>query len=633
MALVLGGLAYYYFGGYAKKVQELHADALKRVHTSSEQTFRASQTSLVFDKNKKLIANLKGEKDVYYLQYEEIPPTVINAIVSIEDKKFYKHNGIDYKAIMRAGLAMIRNGEVTQGGSTITQQLSRTIFLNNEKTWQRKIEEMFIALELEKIYNKDQIMEFYLNNIYFANGYYGIEAASKGYFNKEITQLDLSQIAYLCAIPNNPSLYDPVKQHGHTIQRRDRILRNMWQDGVIADAEYDKAKAEKIKLERSKSKKNDYVETYTYSCAIRELMKARGFQFYSDFGSEEEKDTYKEAYNQLYRECQDSLYTAGYRIYTSIDLNMQKELQKTIDKELAGYNQKSEEGIYQLQSAGVCIDNQTGYVNAIVGGRSQKQSGYTLNRGYQSFRQPGSAIKPLIVYTPQLERMYTPDTIVEDKKIEDGPGASSYLGKITLRRAVELSRNSVAWQLLDELKPGVGLEYLLHMNFSKIDAEDYRLTSALGGLTNGTSPLEMAAAYETLENDGFYREPTCIVRITTADGEEILGTEPKEEPVYKENAARMMTDILRGVFVRGTAQGLELDNMPCAGKTGTTNENKDGWFVGYTNYYTTSIWVGYDTPKEMDGLQGGTFPGKIWHDFMTAIHEELPPIDFLPYVE
>lgn len=636
LLIVAGALGVYYFGGYAQKVSELQADAKRLVSQSDESTFRSVETSLVYDANGQLISTLKGEKDVYYLEFDEIPAYATAAMVSIEDKKFYRHNGIDIKAILRAAKAMIENGEVTQGGSTITQQLARNVFLNQDVKWERKVEEMFIAVELEKIYSKDKILEFYMNNIYFGNGYYGIQAASKGYFNTEVKNLSLSQIAFLCAIPNNPTLYDPIEHPDNTIKRRDRILYNMLEDGKIGQQTYEEAIAETITLNRPEKTKNDYVETYTYNCAVRAIMAQQGFEFKTEFASEEEKQTYETNYKIAYDDCQKSLYTKGYRIYTSIDLNMQQQLQDAVDSNLAEFTEQNEEGIYTLQGAAVCIDNHTGYVKAIVGGRNQNLPGYTLNRAYQSFRQPGSAIKPLIVYTPALERQYTPDSIVSDEKIEDGPSNAGdyYEGDITLRYAVEKSKNTVAWNLLAELTPQVGLSYLEEMNFSKLDAQDERLTSALGGFTNGVSTIEMTAAYAALENEGKYREPTCIVKITDADGVILYETQMEEKQVYKNNAARMMTDMLVSVMQepQGTGYGLALENMPCAGKTGTTNDNKDGWFAGYTSYYTTCVWVGYDMPKELPGLSGASYPGSIWKTFMEQIHQGLTPVNFTPYI-
>ncbi len=632
--VVLIGVGWYYFGGYAAKVSSMQREAKQFVKESSEDTFRSVQTSLVYDADGNLISKLNGEKDVYYLEYEDIPAYAPAAMVSIEDKKFYSHNGIDIKAILRAAKAMIQNGEVTQGGSTITQQLSRNIFLNHERNWERKIEEMFIAVEMEKVYSKNKIMEFYLNNVYFGNGYYGIQAASKGYFNTDVNNLSLSQIAFLCAIPNNPSLYDPVVRMENTLKRRDRILNQMSDDGKISASTCLEAKSETITLERPEKTKNDYVETYTYYCAVRALMKQQGFVFQTEFTSEQEKEAYEKDYSERYSECQSSLYTAGYRIYTSISLGMQQQLQEAVDNGLAEFTEQNEEGIYTLQSSAVCIDNHTGYVKAIVGGRNQNLPGYTLNRAYQSFRQPGSAIKPLIVYTPALERNYTPDSMVQDVKTEEGPSNSSgsYSGNITLRYAVQTSKNTVAWNLLEEMTPQAGLAYLKAMDFSRLDPEDERPTSALGGFTNGVSAVEMASGYAALENDGIFREPTCIVKITDSEDNIILEDGNNEKEVYKMNASRMMTDMMVSVIQEGTGRGLALDNMPCAGKTGTTNDNKDGWFVGYTPYYTTSVWVGYDMPKELPGLSGASYPGNIWKTFMNQIHQSLEAVEFLPYI-
>lgn len=651
LLLLAGAAGYYYGGGYAKTVRQLKEDADTLVAKANEAVFRQGETGLVYDHKGKLLKAYKGEKDSYYLEYEEIPPIVEKAIISVEDRKFYKHNGVDYRAIARAVIAMLQNGEVKQGGSTITQQLARTVFLNNERTWQRKVEEIFIARNLEEKFTKTQILEFYLNNIYFANGYYGIQAAAQGYFSKNIEELDLSQTAFLCAIPNNPTLYDPASQKKNTLKRRDRILTGMYEQGIISHAASKEAKEEKIKLKRRKGiEKNNYVETYVNYCAVRALMKVQGFEFQYYFDTAKKEKAYRKQYQQLYEECESSLYTSGYRIYTSINRKQQEKLQDAIDVGLGGFLDVNEEGVYKLQGAGVTIDNTTGYVTAAVGGRTQDFEGYTLNRAYQSFRQPGSAIKPLLVYTPILERGYTPDTIVVDEPIEDGPSNSDgvYEGAITIRHAVKKSKNTIAWKLFDELTPKAGLDYLKAMNFSKIDEEDNRLPAALGGFTVGVSPLEMAAGYAALQNDGCYREPTCIVKIEDSQGNLIYTSEPEEKEeqtkkngeeqvdgtrIYKSNAARTMTDMLQTVMAEGTARGLGLGDMPSAGKTGTTNDNKDGWFAGYTRYYTTSIWVGYDQPAKLPGLAGATYPGNIWHNYMVSIHENMTPMSFIPYIE
>lgn len=632
MTMLVGVLVFNF--KYGEDIKQFESEAEQMVGKSTLDTFRQSETSLVYDKNKKLVSTLKGEKDVYYLDYKDIPDYVTEAMVSIEDKKFMTHIGVDIKANIRAILALLKNkGNITQGASTITQQLARNIFLSNEVSWERKIKEMLIAVELEDKYTKNQIMEFYLNNIYFANGYYGIQAASKGYFSKGVDELSLSQIAFLCAIPNNPTIYNPMVNPDNTKKRRDRILLQMYEDGIIDREEYKTACNEEIELVQIKVSKNNYVETYVYYCAARALMEQQGFEFRNEFKDEEDRETYDEKYYELYNKCQKSLYYEGYRIYTSFDLNKQKKLQNAVDETLADYTEKDKDDTYTLQGAAVSVDNKTGRVVAMVGGRYQETTGYTLNRGYQSYRQPGSAIKPLIVYTPSFERGYYPDDLVVDEAFKDGPTNANgvYSGKIPLRRAVELSKNTVAWKLFEELTPKIGLSYLLEMNFAKIARNDYYPAASLGGFTTGVSPLEMTAAFATLENDGIYREPTCIIKILNSKGEEIVGEKGSEKRIYNSNAARMMTDVLTGVIKNGTGKGLGLGNMSSAGKTGTTSEKKDGWFVGYTPYYTTGVWVGYDRPKQMNELSGASFPGTIWNKYMSGIHKKLENKEFTPF--
>lgn len=626
---IAGGI---YAGPKAFAILRMSRIAKAFVDSSTASTFKESKTTLVYDTNGNELCKIKSSKDMYYIGFSDIPLTLDNAFVVMEDRDFYNHDGIDYKAIVRAAIVNQKSNEIAQGASTITQQLARNIFLTQEVTWQRKIEEIFIAWGLEKKYSKEQILEFYLNNIYFGNGYYGIQAASRGYFDTDVSFLSLSQMAYLCAIPNNPTMYNPYKNPDNTLGRRDRILKNMYEDGKISRREYKDARQETIVLSTAEpTKRYDAVETYACYCATRALMEQQGFEFRTDFSSEEDRKTYEDAYQEQYKTCEQSLYTGGYRIYTSIDLNMEEQLQNAVDEKLQDFTDVNEEGIYTLQSAAVCIDNETGFVKAIVGGRSQEYDGHMLNRAYQSYRQPGSAIKPLIVYTPALERGYTPDTVVEDAPIEDGPENASgrYLGSVTLRYAVENSINTVAWNLLEEMTPVTGISYLKEMNFAKLSPEDERPAASLGGFTNGVSPVEMAAAYATIENDGKYRESTCIVEIQDADGNAIYQKIVDEKQVYKTNAARWMTNILEGVLTQGTAKGMALSETASAAKTGTTNSNKDGWFVGYTKYYTTSVWVGYDIPAELPGLTGASYPGEIWYDYMENLHKELPYADFV----
>ncbi len=629
-------LGIWFYARYGKQLLSYQTRANSLVAQSTKETFRASQTSLVYAAGGELISRLKGEKDVYYISYKDIPEYAVQAMICTEDRKFFEHGGVDLLANIRAAIVLVKNkGEIHQGGSTITQQLARAVFLTNEVTWERKLTEIFTAMALERKYSKTQIMEFYLNNIYFANGYYGIQAASMGYFGKSVKELSLSQIAFVCAIPNNPTDYDPVTNFDYTMLRRDKVLVQMRDEGAISEAEYQQALAEKITLERKKSEIQDYVESYTYYCAIRALMAKEGFVFRNSFSDDADREGYEERYYDAYYRIQKTLFTGGYRIYTSFDLRKQEMLQQAVDEGLAGFTETNEAGTYKLQGSAACIDNRTGRIVAIVGGRSQEREGYTLNRAYQSFRQPGSAIKPLIVYTPMFERGMYPDDLVMDERFEGGPRNSGgvYSGEIPLSYAIAASKNTVAWKLFEELTPHVGLSYLLKMGFRRIVDTDYVPAASLGGFTYGVSAVELAGGYAALCNDGMYREPTCIVKITDAQGNVVVGDVAEPERVYAVNAARMMTACLQGVMESGTGRKLKVTGQVAAGKTGTTNDQKDGWFAGYTAYYTTAVWVGCDMPKAMDDLMGNTYPGRIWQAFMNRLHEGVAAKEFVAYVD
>ena len=520
LVCVIGG--YIVYEKFGKQILTYRQEAIDLVAASSEKTFRQDETSIVYDANGRKIREVTGEKEVYYKTYDEIPAYFVEAMVSVEDRRFYEHNGVDYEGIMRAAYILFKNnGNITQGASTITQQLARGIFLTNEVSYERKIKEIFIAWEMEKKYTKQQILEYYLNTIFFSNFYYGIGAASKGYFDKDLDELSVSEVAFLCAIPNSPTYYDPRTNYDHTIERRNKILNDMHELGYLNDLEHQAALDEKIKLSEEKKISHDYVETYTNFCATEALMEAGGFEFQYKFDTIEEQHEYNERYRSTYDEYYSTLYTGGYQIYTSIEPKKQKLLQKTIDETLSMDEDKNEEtGIYNLQGASTCIDNSNGRVVAIVGGRTQEElQGYSLNRAYQSARQPGSTIKPLIVYTPQLERGYTPATRVDDTDFEKSNmpenSGRTYSGMISLAQAVAASKNVVAYRLFGQLTPEVGAEYLLNMNFNYLTIEDRQnMAACLGGLTYGATTVEMASGYSTIENDGEFRKPTCIVQIT-----------------------------------------------------------------------------------------------------------------------
>lgn len=620
---IAGGI---YAGPKAFAILRMSRIAKAFVDSSTASTFKESKTTLVYDTNGNELCKIKSSKDMYYIGFSDIPLTLDNAFVVMEDRDFYNHDGIDYKAIVRAAIVNQKSNEIAQGASTITQQLARNIFLTQEVTWQRKIEEIFIAWGLEKKYSKEQILEFYLNNIYFGNGYYGVEAAAKGYFNKSVSQLTLSEQAFIAAIPNNPSKYNPLTGFDKTLKRRDLILQQMYEADYISYVDYYMAKGENIVLNQPEQEKEDNsVVTYVRHCATESLMKSTGFSFRDNFSSKEDEESYDSLYDTYYTRCQQMLLSGGYTVYTSFDMDLQNKLQQAVDGNLAGYTEVSDDGIYKMQGAAVSIDNSTGNVVAIVGGRSQDlKAGYTLNRAYQSYRQSGSAIKPLSVYMPYLMRGKTADSIVVDEPIEGGPVNSDggYWGEMTVRDAVKFSKNTIAWKIYQEITPRAGAAYLLNMDFKKVWYDKDYTAAALGGFTYGVTTEEMAGGYAAIANDGIYRKSTCIQRIVGADGKIVINEADRGMRVYDSNACRMMTGILEAVVEPdGTGAAGAVGNAVIAGKTGTTNSNKDMWFCGYSAYYTTAVWIGFDYPKEIQGHNSASY---IFKQYMTQVHENLP---------
>lgn len=606
------------------------------VGESTPDTFRLQESSYIYDADGDVIAKLSKDEDSYYLPYDEIPVEAIQAFVAVEDRTFWENSGIDLKGIFRVGLRFLyTEGEEVHGASTITQQLARNRFLTNEVSLERKAKEMLIAMELTDKYSKEQIMEFYINDISFANTYYGLEAASIGYFGKSSKELSLSQIAYLCAIPNSPTYYNPYRHPENALKRRDKILDDMLEMEYITQEEHDAAVEEEIVIQRPDYGFHNYETTYAVDCAVRYLMELDGFEFEYGFTSDKEYEQYSEQYDQAYAAARQELYIGGYDVYTSLDPEQQEYLQKAIDEGLSFDDETSSDGVYALQGAATLIDNETGKVTAIVGGRSQETDVYGLNRAYQSFRQPGSSIKPLIVYAPALENGYGSTTIVKDVNVDAAKAAGENAdmsrlpgGTMPLRQAVERSRNGVAWSVYADITPEVGMASLTKMRFDNIVAGDYYMAACLGGFTHGVTSEEMAGAYAALANGGMYRNPTCIVSMKDKNGEEIF-QDPQEERVYQENASLVMVDILTGVVTRGTASGMGwTGDIEAAGKTGTTNNSRDGWFCGMTPYYTLTVWVGYDQPRTLSSLWGSTYPAQIWKNAMSHFVEGLPAASF-----
>lgn len=625
LVLLFGVLAaILYVAPRAAAVKRMHDEAVSLVASSSDATFMETKTTIVYDTNGNELCEIKNSRDMYYVSIDQIPETLADAFIVMEDNDFYTHSGIDYKAIIRATLVNQQQGKIVQGASTITQQLARNIFLSQEVTWERKIEEMFIAEQLEKKYSKEKILEFYLNNIYFSNGYYGVEAAARGYFNKSVSELTVPEQAFIAAIPNGPTKYNPLTNYDNTAERKNVILRKLYEGDYISSMTYYTACNEDVQMSLSQSTDaSDSVVTYVRHCATESLMEAAGFTFRYNFDSQEEYEEYEEVYDKYYTMYLQMIVSGGYTIYTSIDPDIQQKLQTVLDDELSDYMGLSDEGVYEMQGSATCIDNATGNVVAIVGSRSQDNGGLVLNRAYQSYRQSGSAIKPLSVYLPYFMLGHTPEETVVDEYIANGPANAdrTYAGEMTIRDAIKYSKNTTAWKVYQEITPRVGISYLMKMGFKKVWYDKDYNAAALGGFTYGVTSEEMAAAYATIANDGVYRRATCVTSIYGSTGQLIRDESSRGTRIYSTNCARLMTQTLQAVIEPGGtgAEGV-VDGWQIAGKTGSTNSNKDIWFCGYSPYYTTAVWMGYDYPKEIDGRNATPY---IFKNFMTQIHENL----------
>lgn len=607
----------------------------KLVHLSKDD-FIMKEDTVVYDANGKKVGSVNAGS-YKYVSINDISPYIYDGYIAVEDKRFRTHGGVDLVATMRAGVSLLKhNMEITQGGSTITQQVIKNNLLTQNKSYTRKIAEILLAPTIESKFTKAQIMEFYCNSNYYGNKCYGVGAASRYYFGKKCADLEPQEAAMLIGLSNSPAAYNPVLHPQAALKKRNRVLKTMCNDGVITPKEYKAAVKKKLnikQLSEEGSSNETYVISYAIHCSAISLMEKEDFKFKYVFDSKEDYQKYNKTYSKAYSEKIESIRSGGYKIYTSINMKKQKKLQKSVDEGLAFNKEKdNDSGKYALQGAAVCVNNETGYVEAVVGGRGKNDQ---YNRAYLAARQSGSAIKPLIDYTPGFESgMYSPSTIVNDNKFANGPSnaGGAYYGSVHIREAVARSLNTVAWQVLDNISVKYGLSFLdkLHFhNISYIDNDNMALS--LGGFTEGVRVVDMAKGFSTLANNGSFSDRTCVKKIEHVSDGVVYKNNNEKTQVYSEDAAWMMTDVLKGVFNEsyGTGRKLKLENgQICAGKTGTTNSSKDVWFCGYTKYYTTVVWAGYDTPRAMPGASGASIPGVIWKDYMDKIHEKLKPQDF-----
>lgn len=623
---------------YAKVRPELdhcREVAYDKLAQMQRQDFHMLSDTEIYDKNDQLIG-LINAGHYEYVPISQISMNLQNAYIAQEDRRFKSHTGVDWIATFRAGLALVKNrGEITQGGSTITQQVVKNTYLTQEQSFTRKIVEILLAPEIEKKYSKADIMEFYCNTNFYGNHCYGVEAASRYYFGKDASDLESYEAAVLVGISNSPTAYNPVRNPEASLKKRNDVLHSMLEVGYLSEDAYESAISQPLSIvqEEGEGSNENYMSSYAIHCAALALMKLDNFEFQYIFKDKSDYDTYIENYQATYTEKADDIRAGGYRIYTTLDQDLQTALQSQLDNVLSPYTELQDNGKYALQGAGVIVDNMTNSVVAVVGGRGTED---VYNRAYLSARQPGSTIKPLIDYAPAFDTgEYYPARLVDDHKWADGPSNSggSYYGNVSVREALNRSLNTVAWQILTDIGVDYGLNYLGEMEFQKLTYIDNDVPSlSIGGFTNGVRVVDMAKGYSTLANGGVYNDQTCIRKMDHEhNGELTKNLKPHSQVVYQQDSAYMLTDILKGTLTEsyGTGYGLALENgMPAAGKTGTTNSSKDTWFCGYTRYYTTAVWVGYDTPRAMPGIYGKTYAGKIWKQVMDQIHEGKELLDW-----
>lgn len=568
-----------------------------------------SQTTWVLDREDALIGGVYGAENRISVDIEEIPKQVRNAFIAAEDVRFYKHHGVDPIRILGAMAANLKSRSLSQGASTITQQLIKNTHLTAEKTWSRKIEEAILALKVERAYTKDQILEMYLNYVYFGNGAYGIQTAAHIYFDKSVDELTLNEAAALAATLKAPSNYAPHIQPENNKRRRAQVLDTMLEEGFISEQEAVRAKQEELTLSprgRDERASGWYLDAVL--AQAEEMLDVSG----------------------------EELMELGLRIYSGMDCGVQAVCDDVFADESL-FPEDSEDGT-RCQSALVIMDSQTGEVLAMEGGRSYDvRKGF--NRATDALRQPGSVLKPLAVYAPALERrIATPATVILDQ-VTDFAGYSprnygeKYYGAVTLRTAVAKSLNVPATALLYEMGGRTGYESLLRFHMEP-DASDTGLSLAVGSMRRGVTPLRLCAAYASLSSGGIYREPVLIRRIEDRNGEVLYEAEYAEESVLDPAATFVLNNMLQSVASWGTSKALSELGVPIAGKTGTVGYedggNRDAWSAAFTPNLAAVCWMGFDQTDEQHSLPSAVTGGKQPTQILAAVLSrlELPEAQF-----
>ncbi|RQD67293.1 penicillin-binding protein 1A [Campylobacter hepaticus] len=561
--------------------------------------YKPPLTSQIYDKNGRLVANI-FEQHRFYATYEELPPRLIEALVAIEDTSFFEHNGVNIDAIFRAAIKIIKSGGKTvEGASTLTQQFIKNTELSSERTITRKIREVLLAYKMETLLSKEQILERYLNFIFFGHGYYGVKTAAQGYFHKNLNELSLKEIAMLVGMPKAPSSYDPTKHLDLSISRANNVILRMYNIGWISKAEYDKAIKEIPKV---------YDETLSQNAApyvVDEVIRQLGLNI-------------------------KNLKTGGYKIILNIDLDVQELAQNALK---FGYDEivkrDKDANLSTLNGAMVVVNHQNGDVLALVGGVDYDKSNY--NRATQSMRQPGSAFKPF-VYQIAINLGYSPMSEIADisRIFKGGAGnnqdwkpknyGGSFQGLITLKQALTGSRNLATINLALDMGLDVVHSKLLEMGFKNIPSD---LSIVLGSF--GISPLEFARFYTMFGNYGVIKDPQIIKEVRDKEGNIVLEFKSNETKISDEAQSFLVLDMMKNVVEKGTGRNARVKDIEIAGKTGTTNKSVDAWFCGITPEIQAVIWYGNDNNKAMRYTEGGArTAAPVFREFLSKYIEKFP---------
>ncbi|RBP40243.1 transglycosylase domain-containing protein [Garciella nitratireducens] len=628
--------------------------------------FHYIEPCIILDDQGNFYEELQGKEKREVISIDQIPNHVLNAFISIEDERFYRHPGIDIRGILRAAFQGIKAGDMTTaGGSTITQQLIKLTHLSSEKKISRKIQEAYLAIQLEYVMNKDEILENYLNKINFAYAH-GIQAASQTYFRKNADQLSISQAAVLAAIPKAPTAYKPyiiektqednfkivTNKKGKVLyseknqERALLILKKMKELKFINEKEYAKAKNELLNntFGLKQPKKSDTYSYFTdavYDQVVEDLIK----KYFSDLPKDEAKE-----------KATNYMLNAGLTVYSTVDTTIQTSMEENFKNNTlfpsqssvakkASLEKSKELGVevnYEPEGAMVIIENSTGKVKGLIGGR-KKTTNLSLNRAFRKI-QPGSVTKPLTVYAPGIDsKKISLNTTYYDGPLKIGDwkvknSGSHYSGRTTVREGLRKSKNSIAVQAWYDTGLETSIKYGKKFGLSFAPNDMAPAPLALGGYTYGQTPMAMASAYTTFPNQGIRNTPILYTKVVDANGKIILEKKQQKIKVISPESAYLITDVLKDVVNGGTTH-ISIPNMPVAGKTGTTNNLADAWFIGYTPYYTGAVWYGYDHNKILANnktfslninVYGGSKPGPalMWEKVMTDIHKNLEPKDF-----